>query len=411
MVFEHVDVKRSAWDAETLARILARLHDNGYQGLVSDLHQVVSRYARPHADRSLKVALAEVDGFADVLIPPAQPHARVILLRLQPDVLRVVVAGRSQQEIRRAATALRMHLEAAVGSRLQEMVAEDGVRASLERFRNDVLPALKLSPNGGSPVGVRDPSAASLLAALRRQPVFRGMPTVFGSQVATLAPDRAAERIKETLEHLTEVGAVERWHVVVCRQGGQWLAVAPGVEEIKTFLSSNVTCPHCGTRVNEEQQDVAYRLAQAGDAYLADNRWVCDLVETTLRRAGVEAVAVHPGAGPVSGAACYYGAVILFRAKDGAINAGDAADLRERARQLEQNGWPVFPVLVCDQPAPADARGADVLIVDNLSTLGGVLESILQKVREKHLSALLPSVLRPIAVAAGDLLPADGREA
>ena len=51
-----------------------------------------------------------------------------------------------------------------------------------------------------------------------------------------------------------------------------------------------IECPHCGRRVSEEQTETAYRLGERVQAYVTDNRWMCDLIEASLRRLGVEAV-------------------------------------------------------------------------------------------------------------------------
>lgn len=407
MFIEYFDFRRSNWDPETLAAIVTRLEQNGYQGLIADIHQVLGRYVHAHADRNLATTLAHAEAFADVLIPPAQSRARLIMHRPQPDILRVVVTGRSQHEVRMAAIAVKVHLEAVLGSRLGDMMADESGRANLARFRREVLPSLDLTAEAPAAMQIRTTSATQLLTALRRMPVFRERPTVLGSQLGKLAPDRPGEQVREELEQLITAGAVERWYVVVCKVGGQWLAVSPGQEEIKTFVSLNVACPHCGKKVSEELQDVAYRLGDKVEAYLADNRWICELIENALRRLGVEAVTVQPGAGPVDGAACYYGAVIVFRAKDGAAGMADATGLQEQAQRLERAGWPVFPLLVSNQAVSAEVRATGIAVVDGLSDLDGTLEAILQQTREHALAALLPPLLRPVTLAVADVLPAE----
>lgn len=407
MHIEYFDFKRAGWDAETLARILTRLQENGYQGLVTEIHQILGRYVHSRGDRTLAATLARGETFADAFIPPAQPNTRIILHRAQSDVLRAVIAGRSQREVRLAATAVKVHLEAALGNRSGEMIADESGRASLAKFRRDVLPALRLTGESGPPVELRHTSATQVLNALRRSSAIRGKPTVLASKVAALAPDQPAEQTRQVLDQLVPTGAVERWYVVVCHEGGQWLAVSPSADEIKTYLSLNVTCPHCGTRVGEERQDVAYRLGDKFEEYLVDNRMICDQIETALRRAGVEAVAVRPGAGPVDGAACYHGAVILFRAKNGSPGMEDAAALQEQAKQLKHEGWRVFSLLVSDQPVPASVKETGVAVIEGLGRLDGALEEVLLSARQQHLAALLPSLFHPIAIAVDDLLPGD----
>ncbi len=407
MHLEHIDVKRQAWDAQVLAALLTRLVANGYQGLVGEAHHLVGRFARSQAERPLAAALSHVDAFADVLIPPAQPHARVILYLAQPDVLRVIVAGRTAAEVHRVATATKMHLEAVLGGHIDDLKADVGNQGGLDRFRREVLPALHIAATGGLAVGIRDGAPMQVMLALRRQPAYRGRPTALGSQVAALLPDKSSEQAREAMERLVSSGIVERWHVVVCRQGGQWLAVAPGLDEIKSFVGSNVACPHCGKRVNEESQDVAYRLTEVADAQMADNRPLCELLEAALRRAGVEGVVVDPGRGAVDGVAYYHGAVLLFRTRNGAVTVEDAGGLVEQARGLERQGWHVLSLLVCDQPAPPEVRQPGVFLIDNVTRLDGVLEEVLSTVREQQASLLLPPVLRPLAVSVADLLPTD----
>src|SRR2546427_5953916 len=122
MYVESVDFKRQSWESKILGDLLTRVSANGYQGLLAEVHQAAGRFSRPRADRSLPASLGQADGFADVLIPPAQPHTRVIFFLAQPDLLRMVVAGRNQTEVRRGATATKMHLEAAGGGHISEQL-------------------------------------------------------------------------------------------------------------------------------------------------------------------------------------------------------------------------------------------------------------------------------------------------
>src|SRR3989442_9125390 len=115
MYVESVDFKRQSWESKILGDLLTRLIANGYQGLLAEVHQAAGRFSRPRADRSLPASLGQADGFADVLIPPAQPHTRVIFFLAQPDLLRMVVAGRNQTEVRRGAAPTKVHLGAAGG--------------------------------------------------------------------------------------------------------------------------------------------------------------------------------------------------------------------------------------------------------------------------------------------------------
>src|SRR2546428_9679300 len=129
---------------------------------------------------------------------------------------------------------------------------------------------------------------------------------------------------------MVSAGIGERWHVVICRKGGQWLAVAQGLDEIKSFIGSNVACPHCGARMSEEIQEVAYRLTEAADAQLADNRPLCELLDAALRRARAEAVVIDPGRGAIDGAAFYRGAGLVFPARQGAPPAEETPQLPEQ---------------------------------------------------------------------------------
>src|SRR5256886_17696739 len=111
MYVESVDFKRQAWDAKILGDLLTRLIANGYQGLLAEIHQAAGRFSRPRPDRSLPNSLGQADGFTDVLIPPAQPHTRVIFFLAQPDLLRVIVAGRHQTEERPEGGAAKTQLD------------------------------------------------------------------------------------------------------------------------------------------------------------------------------------------------------------------------------------------------------------------------------------------------------------
>jgi len=406
MFTESFDIKRPVWDPQTLAALLQRLQDSGYQGLTADYRSLLGRYAPDQGDRTFGTLFAAADEFADVLIPPAQPHARVILHRRESTVLRVVVAARTQQEARVVGTALKVHLEAVLG-KLGDQIADERGRSSLTRFRRDVLPSLHLGGNGDRAPESRNPLASQVLRAMSHQPVVRGRPTVLASQSKPLAPDRTNEQIREALEQLVTEGVVERWHVVICREKGIWLGSSANAEEMRTFSSLTMECPHCGRRVRDEQADVAYRLGERVPVQ-SDTRWMCELVESALRRLGVEAVAVHPtGGGDVDGAACYQGAVILFRAKDEPVDIGDLMRLQEQGRRLESDGWPVFSLLVADRPLGLDTSGVRVTVVEGVASLDGVLEQVLKAARDASLTNLLPATLRPGGVPLADLLPAD----
>src|SRR2546427_6593832 len=122
MYVESVDFKRQSWESKILGDLLTRLIANGYQGLLAEVHQAAGRFSRPRADRSLPASLGHADGFADVLIPPAQPHTRVIFFLVQPDLLRMVVAGRNQTEVRRGGAPTKMHLWGAGGGPITELL-------------------------------------------------------------------------------------------------------------------------------------------------------------------------------------------------------------------------------------------------------------------------------------------------
>jgi hypothetical protein len=406
MFTDYFDIKRPKWDGETLAALQKRLEESGYQGLTGEFHALIRRYVNADVDRSPAAILTRADEYADVLIPPAHPHARIIVHRQSPEVLRIVVAGRSHHEARMVQTALKLHLETVLG-RLSEGGGDDHGRSTLNRFRREVVPALRLQGNGERGPDGRFSLGPQLLRAMRRQPVVRGRPTVLVSQLATLAPDKPSEQVRDVLEHLVTQGALERWHVVICREGGQWLGSSPTAEEMRAFSALKMDCPHCGRRVSDEQSEVAYRLGEQAETRMNDNRWMCDIIETALRKLGVEAVAVQPGAGPVDGAACYQDAVILFRATDEPVEMGDVKRLQDQGRQLEGEGWRVFPLIVSDRPIGVDTKAAGVTVVESMNALDGVLDQILRTAREASLSAMLPTHLRLAAIALIDLLPSD----
>ncbi|HLA24680.1 MAG TPA: hypothetical protein VJ206_04730 [bacterium] len=407
MFLEYVDFKRPAWDADTLASLLERLHENGYQGLTGEVHHAIGRFATALGERPLGRTVGGTDPFMDVLIPPAQSRARVILHHRAPEMLRVVIAGRFQHEVRMVSTALKLHLESSLGTKLDDLIVDEGGRASLDRFRRDVVPALQLGSNGERVAEIRNPLGAQLLRAMRHQPAVRGRPTLLGSQLATLAPERPADQTRDAMEQLVAEGALERWHIVLCREAGQWLTSTPNAEEMRKFVALNLECPHCGRRVSEEQMETAYRLGEHVQAYVSDNRWMCDLIEASLRRFGVQAVAVRPGAGPVDGAACYQGTLILFRAKENGADAADIVQLRARAKQLEGEGWRVSPLLVADRSVPPEGREMGVTVVEGIGTLDAVLEQTLKAARDATVETLLPASLRLAAVPLADLLPTD----
>lgn len=406
MFLEYFDVKRTDWSPPTVATVLSRLQQSGYQGLTIDVHGLLERFVQPRADRTLDASLTGAEHFTEILIPPAQPRTRIILHRSAQDVARVVVIGRSQHDVHTSMTAVKMHLEHALGAKLKDAITDENGRTSINRFRRDVLPVLGLLGEG-RPSGLRHPDGASLLKALKQQPAIRGKPTVLTSRVGALAPDRPVEQTRDALEQLAADGVVERWNVVMCREGGQWLAVSTNADQVKAFMASNVACPHCGRRVSDEQTDTAYRLGEDGQSYLVDNRWMADLVETTLRKLGVEAVTVQPGGKTLDGAACYHGAVLLFRAREGVPSAADAKALRDDARKVESKDLRSHAILVSDQPVPDEVKATGLVVVEGVGALEPALAEVLNSARLANLQTLLPPVLHPVAVSLSDLLPSE----
>src|SRR2546426_4161198 len=155
MYVESVDFKRQSWESKILGDLLTRLIANGYQGLLAEVHQAAGRFSRPRSDRSLPASLGQADGFADVLIPPAQPHTRVIFFLAQPDLLRMVVAGRNQTEVRRGAGPTQPHLEAAGGGHISELLTDVADPDRPGRVPREGLPALPLTAPRGPGIWVR----------------------------------------------------------------------------------------------------------------------------------------------------------------------------------------------------------------------------------------------------------------
>ena len=405
MYLEYFDIKQTDWSPATVATMLNRLQGSGYRGLTLEVQGVLERFVQFRPDRALEVSLRGTERFTEILIPPAQPQTRVIIHRPASEIARVLVVGRNQHEVHVAATAVKMHLEQAMGGKLKDLITDENGRTGLTRFRRDVLPALGLLGDGRP--SLRVPDGAALLKLLRGQPAIRGKPTVLASQISALKLDRSVEQMREALEQLAADGVVERWYVVLCSEGSHWLAVSESPDEIKAYVATKVACPHCGRRVSEEKSDTAYRMSENGQSYLSQNRWLCDLVETTLRRLGVDAVTVQPGGQALDGAACYHGLVLVFRAREGKQSAADAKAVRDQAQTLESQGWRTHAILVTDQPLSDDVKKTGITIVEGVSTLEPVLTEVLRAARMTNLQTLLPAIFHPVSVSVTDLIPAD----
>jgi hypothetical protein len=403
MYLEYFDVKQTDWSPTTVATVLNRLQASGYRLLTLEVHGLLERFLQSRPETT------GTERFTEILIPPAQPRTRLILYRPAEDVARVVVVGRGQHEVHTAATAVKMHLEQAMGGKLKDLITDENGRAGIARFRREVLPALGLLGDGQP--SLRVPNGAALLKALRGQPAVRGKPTVLASQISALSLDRPVEQTRDALEQLVTDGIVERWHVVLCRDSNHWLAVTESPDEIKAFIASKVACPHCGRRVSDEKSDTAYRMSEDGQSYLSKNRWLCDLVETTLRRLGVDAVTVQPGGQTLDGAACYHGSVLVFRAREGKQSAAEAKALRDQARTLDSQGWRAHPVLVTDQPLTDDVKKTGIIVVEGVGALEQVLAEVLNAARIANLQTLLPPILHPVSVSVADLLPSEQQQA
>ena len=126
---------------------------------------------------------------------------------------------------------------------------------------------------------------------------------------------------------LTKFGLVTNEIVVLCKNVSRQVLRVPTVEALADITNAGGRCA-CGRRIDEERQEQAIGLTDAGAALLDKSRWLSVLVYDALVKAGVapERIVVEGtlGGDEVDCVAEISGELCLFELKDKEFNLGEA---------------------------------------------------------------------------------------
>ncbi len=436
MDFEYLEFEFAEGAASRGRRISALLAKNGYQSLQAEALDLAQRYLPGGADSpdaSGKVTRART---LDVLIPPADPNARILVCE-RPGaaphavVVAIVAVGRSQEDAHRSRTAIKIVLDskgaAEVG--LPPRAAGENGRARARRFREEWaralgLPRAEAPGDAGRAAAPRPLAAVRTLFALQDPSMVHGRPAVLRSARERIGDAAPAAADAALLDGLVSEGLVDRSFVLVCREKGQVVGVGTDAAEIQAAMQVTLRCPHCRKPLGEEAQDVLYSLTPQGEEFVRSTRWIRDAVESSLQKRGCDTIMADDGInGKVDGAACYQETVLLFRVKDGTPTRDDAGAFQRAVAEFETAapGVPVHglyiaaeTVLPGGEPVGDPRATFTVLEIAHLETgLDRVLEELkrdnlvrltgttLQLLRPNPSTLLAPAPLQVIASKAG----------
>jgi hypothetical protein len=421
MEFEWFEYEFASGIAEDARRIASRLAEGGYHSLRHDMRDVLQRYVPAGTDGTAADEAPSRARTVDVLVPAADPAARILVCDRPTTghghTVAVVALARSHDDAHRARTAAKLALDAGGGAAKAE--AGDGGRSG--RFRPEWAPALGWAANDIHPAAPGAPrpfASTQALIALQGAPALLGRPSVLRSKLdkSTDTEARGDGRMPPAavLDALTTDGLVERSFVLMCRETGQIVGVGQDAAEVRAARQLSLRCPHCRHALSDERQDVLYSLSASGEEFIKSARWLRDAVEASLRRRRCDAVL--PANGPksaVDGAACYQDTVLLFCLRDGAPADGDIRSLRQAAHDLTKAAPDVSVrgVVVTAQPqpaprSPADEDGQVPCAFLHVSAIDDGLDELLEELKRETLARLTGGVLEsprfdPAALVSG----------
>ncbi len=367
MEFEYFEYEFSEEGASRGRRIASLLAENGYQSLQKESLDLVQQYL-PAAAAPATTDRLTGPRTVDVLVPPADPAARILVCERPRSgsaggvVVAVVAVGRSQEEAHRNRTAAKIVLDTRGGEDgLSGRVVENG-RARVRRFRQEWVRDLGLerredggeaAPTSTSP---RSLAAVQPLFALQGAPPMFGRPSALRSRLDKMGEQSRLGADPGLLDGLVTEGFVERSFVLVCRDTGQIVGVGKDAAEVQAAMQLTLRCPHCRRQMSDESQDVLYSLSAQGEEFIRSTRWIREVAESSLRKRNCDAIVLADGPNRqgVDGAACYQDAVLLFRMKDGAPARDDVQAFLRAIEDFQRAvpGVPVRGAYVAAQPAP-----------------------------------------------------------
>ncbi len=328
MHFEYMELADSGRDLLEGRKISSLLAEKGYTSLYAECAGLVTRYvpgldAAPPAPASAAGART-----VDVLIPPTDSSARIVIGERPASgtgaVVAVLAVGRSPEDAHRSRIAVKMVLDGAAAGKetLAARIVNDNGRASERRFRQEWVRTLGLVHEEGwspdAPPALRQETTVQALLTLQEMPPVLGRPGLMRSR-ADAGREKSRGPDVAILEALVAEGLVDLTYVLVCRQTGQVVGVGKDAGEVRAAMRLSLRCPHCQSPLGEEIQDVLYSLTDKGDEFLRGAGLILGALDAALRKNGCDDVVLGNGLPEqlVDAAACYQDALLLFRVAGG----------------------------------------------------------------------------------------------
>ncbi len=414
MEFEYLEYEFAEDTASMGRRVSALLAKNGYQSLQAEVLDLAQRYlpgSTDSPDASGELIRART---VDVLIPPVDPNARILVCERPGDApngaaVSVVAVGRTQEDAHRSRTAVKIVLDskgaAEVG--LPPRAANDNGRTRVRYFRQEWARNLGLlGPDAQGDAGPvpapRSLAAVRMLFALQDASQVLGRSAVLRSAREKIGEAAPAGVDAALLDGLVPEGLVDRSFVLVCRESGQIVGVGKDAMEVQAAMQLTLRCPHCRRPLGEETQDVLYSLTTQGEEFVRSTRWIREAVESSLRKRSCDTIMAADGVNGkgVDGAACYQEAVLLFRVKDGAPTQEDVGAFQRAVAEFETAapGVPVRGLYIAAEPAPPDdAQIADpraALTVLEIAHFEESLDRVLEGLKRDNFVRLTGTTLQ-----------------
>ncbi|HEX4836222.1 MAG TPA: hypothetical protein VFW01_07800 [bacterium] len=411
MHFEYMELEAPGADLIGGRKISSLLAEKGYKSLYAECAEVVTRYVLGLNGSTDPPGSASDTRTVDVLIPPTDPSARIVIgERPSPGAAGVVVAviavGRSPEDAHRSRIAVKMVLDkTAVGGEetFATYIVNDNGRASERRFRQEWVRAFGLVRDEGygpdSSSSLRQATKVQVLLALQETPPVLGRPGLMRSRIDKEEKSRIPD--PAILDGLVAEGLVEKAHILVCRQTGQVVGVGKDVSEVRAAMRLSLRCPHCQSPLGEEIQDVLYSLTELGDEFLRSTSLILGALDAALRKNGCGEVVLGDGLPEqlVDAAACYQDAVLLFRVSEAAPRRADVQALQRTMKEFmaTESEVTVLGAYVAAGSDPETAAAANdphaPCMVLEISDLETGVDRLLEDIRRANFTRLTGSTV------------------
>lgn len=136
------------------------------------------------------------------------------------------------------------------------------------------------------------------------------------------------------VEHLVDKGVVRATRMVECKRHNRAILKSVGDEFFGHAIARSLECPHCGSKLDDEREVVAYALSALADDMNRANKWLTLLTTMKLIEIGVPINAIwwnlEEGGGEIDILVYLNEQIWVFEVKDKEFGAGDAYPFNHR---------------------------------------------------------------------------------